>query len=84
MAIYEHRVNGYSGRVPDLPACLATGIDLREVRIGLRGAVNEYVAGLQGQVENLPDSVSWILNCPRPSQGHGIDHWVVEAVEIAT
>ncbi len=82
MAIYEHRIGGYSGFVPDLPGCLTVGESLEEARRGLRKAINEYFAGLQSRAEHLPKSATWVLNCPPPSEGHGIDHWVVEGVEI--
>jgi predicted RNase H-like HicB family nuclease len=82
LAVYEHRKDGYSGFVPDLPGCISSGKTLEMMQCGIRTAVDAFIAERTNHGEEMPPSVTRIVHFPRPREGHGIDHWVVEGVEV--
>lgn len=81
LAVYEHRKEGYSGFVPDLPGCIATGVALEEMQANMRETMNAHVSGLAERGEAIPEPTTHIVHFPHPSEGHGIDHWIVEGLE---
>jgi predicted RNase H-like HicB family nuclease len=82
LAVYEHRAGGYSGFAPDLQGCIATGEDLVAMQKSMREAVDAHVALLVERGEKIPEPTTTTIHFSHPSEGHGIDHWVVEPVEI--
>jgi hypothetical protein len=48
---------------------------------GIRCAVDAFISERCG--EAFPQPVTYIVHFPHPSEGHGIDYWVIENVEIA-
>jgi predicted RNase H-like HicB family nuclease len=45
--VIEKAEGNYSGYVPDLPGCVATGLTVKEVEQELRDAIRFHVAGLE-------------------------------------
>jgi predicted RNase H-like HicB family nuclease len=82
LAVYEHRKSGYSGFVPDFPGCMASGSSLLKMQESIRRAVNSFIAERKQRGEEMPQALTHIVHFPHPSEGHGIDHWVVESVEV--
>lgn len=78
LTVYEHRKEGYSGFVLGLPGCIATGEDLDAMQKNMRDTFAAHIAALNASGEEIPDAVTSIVHFPHPSEGHGIDHWVVE------
>jgi predicted RNase H-like HicB family nuclease len=48
----------YSGYVPDLPGCIATGATVKEVEQELREAICFHIAGLQDDGLPVPEPTS--------------------------
>lgn len=82
LAVYEHRADGYSGYVPDLPGCISTGATLDEMKQRMRETVDALFVALAERDEEAPQPTTTTVHFPHPSEGHGIDHWVVERVEV--
>jgi predicted RNase H-like HicB family nuclease len=80
--VFEHRLDGYSGFVPDLPGCISTAATLEAMRRNMREAIHAQVAILAKLGEAIPQPKTTTVHFPRPSEGHGIDHWVVERLEV--
>ena len=82
LVVYQHRADGYSGYAPDLQGCISTGEDLVAMQRSMRKAVDAHVALLVERGEKIPEPTTTTIHFPHPSEGHGIDHWVVESVKI--
>jgi predicted RNase H-like HicB family nuclease len=82
LVVYEHRTEGYSSYAPDLPGCISTGASLKEMQRSMRETINAHLVGLAEHEEKAPQPATTIVHFPHPSEGHGIDHWVVERVEV--
>jgi predicted RNase H-like HicB family nuclease len=50
--VIEKAENNYSGYVPDLPGCIATGHTVREVEAEIKSAIEFHIEGLLA--DNLP------------------------------
>jgi predicted RNase H-like HicB family nuclease len=82
LVVYEHRTEGYSGYAPDLPGCISSGTTLEEMRQSMRDTVGAHLIALSERKEIAPQPTTTIVHFPHPSEGHGIDHWVVEAIGV--
>jgi predicted RNase H-like HicB family nuclease len=61
--VIEKAGSGFSGYVPDLPGCVATGASLAVVRAALSKAIPFHLDGMRagGQDAVLPESVvEWV------------------------
>lgn len=58
--VIEKTSTGYSAFVPDLPGCIATGADVKEVETEMRGAIRFHIEGLKddGLPVPLPTSIA--------------------------
>lgn len=50
--VIEKAENNYSGYVPDLPGCIATGHTVQEVEAEIKSAIEFHIEGLLA--DNLP------------------------------
>lgn len=50
--VIEKAENNYSGYVPDLPGCIATGHTIQEVESEIKSAIEFHIEGLRA--DNLP------------------------------
>ena len=50
--VIEKAENNYSGYVPDLPGCIATGYTVQEVEAEIKSAIEFHIEGLLA--DNLP------------------------------
>ncbi len=83
LAVYEHRKDGYSGFAPDLLGCIAIGKTLKEIQRNMREAFEAHIAALKARSDEIPKTTMTIVHFPHPSEGHGIDHWVIEDLGIS-
>lgn len=54
---------GYSGYVPDLPGCMATGASVAKVRASLAEVILFHIGGLKAGSEAVPlseSAVDWV------------------------
>ena len=61
--VIEKAGSGYSGYVPDLPGCIATGRTTAKVKAALAEAIPFHIEGLRagGQPVTAPESpVDWV------------------------
>jgi predicted RNase H-like HicB family nuclease len=56
--VIEKAGANYSGYVPDLPGCVATGLTVRAVEEELREAIRFHVAGLKEDGLPVPEPTS--------------------------
>jgi len=68
------------GYVPDLPGCISSGPTLKEMQKGIRCAVDAFIS--ERREEAFPLPATHVVHFPHPSEGHEIDYWVIENVEI--
>ena len=54
--VYEQTPNNYGAYVPDLPGCISTGADWREIQDNIRDAIRFHIEGLQENGDPVPDS----------------------------
>ena len=61
--VIEKAAGNYSGYVPDLPGCVATGPDIATVEVELRQAIRFHIDGLRedGITVPLPTTVTEYL-----------------------
>lgn len=52
--VIEKAGQNYSGYVPDLPGCIATGATVAEVEASLREAISMHLAGLREDGVPIP------------------------------
>ena len=57
-AVIENAGSNYSGYVPDLPGCIATGATVAEVETELRKAIRFHIDGLIEDGLPVPPSVT--------------------------
>ena len=57
-AVIEKAAENYSGYVPDLPGCIATGPTVQAVEDELREAIRSHVAGLKEDGLPVPEPTS--------------------------
>ena len=53
--VIEKAAGNYSGYVPDLPGCIATGTTIAEVEEELRSAIRLHIDGLKEDGETVPE-----------------------------
>ena len=56
--VVEKAKSNYSGYVPDLPGCIATGATVRETERRLRGAIEVHLQGLREDGLPIPKPCS--------------------------
>ena len=56
--VIETAENNFSGYVPDLPGCIATGATVEEVESELREAIEFHLAGLREDGTPIPQASS--------------------------
>ena len=56
--VIEKAGNNFSGYVPDLPGCIATGATVEETEAELRGAIEFHLAGLREDGTPIPQPSS--------------------------
>ena len=56
--VIEKAENNFSGYVPDLPGCIATGATVKETEAVLREAIEFHVAGLREDGTPIPQASS--------------------------
>lgn len=56
--VIEKAESNYSGYVPDLPGCVATGHTIAEVSTEIRKAVEFHLQGLKEDGQPLPEPTS--------------------------
>jgi predicted RNase H-like HicB family nuclease len=56
--VIEKAAGNYSGYVPDLPGCVATGPTVKDVEQELREAIRFHVAGLKEDGLPVPEPTS--------------------------
>ena len=56
--VIEKAGDNYSGYVPDLPGCIATGATVEETESELREAIEFHVAGLREDGTPIPQASS--------------------------
>ena len=52
--VIEKAENNFSGYVPDLPGCVATGATVEETESALREAIEFHIAGLREDGMQIP------------------------------
>jgi predicted RNase H-like HicB family nuclease len=52
--VIEKAGAGYSGYVPDLPGCVATGASVAKVRASLKAVIPFHIGGLKAGSEAVP------------------------------
>jgi predicted RNase H-like HicB family nuclease len=82
LAVYEHRRDGYSGYVPDLPGCISIGAELEDMQRNMREAFDASISKLVERGDMIPSPTPSSVYFPHPDEGHGSDHWAIEALEI--
>ncbi len=60
LVVFEKTENNYSAYSPDLPGCVATGYDRKEVERNMRECINFHVEGLRNDGLPLPEPSSFI------------------------
>ena len=61
--VIEKAGAGYSGYVPDLPGCVATGASVAKVRASLKAAIPFHIEPLTAGGESVPlpeSAVDWV------------------------
>jgi len=53
--VIEKAVNNYSAYVPDLPGCVATGINLQEINQQIKEAIAFHLEGLREEGLSIPE-----------------------------
>ncbi len=53
--VIEKAAGNYSGYVPDLPGCVATGATVEAVNLELRDAIRFHIDGLKADGEPVPE-----------------------------
>ncbi|MES2733806.1 MAG: type II toxin-antitoxin system HicB family antitoxin [Bacteroidota bacterium] len=63
LVIFEKTSSGYSAYVPDLPGCIATGIDKEETEKNIYEAIQFHLEGLvlEGLAIPVPNSEAEVL-----------------------
>ena len=56
--VIEKAAGNYSGYVPDLPGCVATGPTVKDVEQELREAIRFHIAGLKEDGLEVPEPTS--------------------------
>ena len=52
--VFEKTDTGYSAHVPDLPGCIAAGVDLNETQQLIREAIEMHLEGIKEDGEAIP------------------------------
>jgi len=58
LTIIEKTATGYSAYTPDLPGCIATGANLKEIEQKMREAVQFHLEGMRLENLEIPSSFS--------------------------
>ena len=58
--VIEKAGSNYSGYVPDLPGCVATGVTLEEAEREIRDAIEFHLAGLREDGTPIPEPSSYV------------------------
>ena len=53
--VIDKTASGFSAHVPDLPGCIAAGIDLRETERLMREAIEFHLEGMRQHGEQIPE-----------------------------
>jgi predicted RNase H-like HicB family nuclease len=53
--VIENAVGNYSGYVPDLPGCVATGATVAEVEVELREVIRFHIEGMREDGHRIPE-----------------------------
>lgn len=56
--VIEKAEGNYSGYVPDLPGCVATGATIAEVETEIRAAIRFHIDGLKADGVAIPEPTS--------------------------
>jgi predicted RNase H-like HicB family nuclease len=56
--VIEKTATGYSAFAPDLPGCIATGADVKEVETEMRDAIRFHIDGLKEDGLPVPQPTS--------------------------
>ncbi len=56
--VIEQADGNYSGYVPDLPGCVATGATIAEVEAEIRAAIRFHIDGLKADGAAIPEPTS--------------------------
>ena len=59
LVIIEKAEDGYSAYSPDLPGCIATGKNRKEVEKNMYGAIEMHIQGLKEENQPIPKSNSF-------------------------
>jgi predicted RNase H-like HicB family nuclease len=58
--VYERIPRNYSAYIPDVPGCVATGVNREEVERRIREAIALHLEGLRREEEPVPEPSAWI------------------------
>ena len=53
--VYEQTPSNYGAYVPDLPGCISTGANWREIQANIREAMQFHIEGLQEYGDPVPE-----------------------------
>jgi predicted RNase H-like HicB family nuclease len=82
MAVYEKRETNWSAFSPDIPGSVSYGNSLDETRGNLRVVLQIRLAESAKIGDPISRSTTTTVHFPHPSEGHGIEYWIIERLKI--
>jgi predicted RNase H-like HicB family nuclease len=82
LVVYEAGENNYSGFAPDVAGCVATDLDLEDMRRNMREALEFHFEGMVLEGEPLPEPMTTVIDFAVERPEEGVSHCVVEWIEI--
>ena len=65
--VVERGPNNFSAYVPDLPGCITTGRNLKEISLNIREAIALHLEGMAEDGGSIPDPSTLALEIEIPS-----------------
>ena len=62
LIVIEKASNNYSAYVPDLPGCITTGKDLKEIHRNMQEAIALHLEGMARSNEPIPEPVETLTD----------------------
>jgi len=82
LVVYEKREKSWSALCPDAPTCRSLGETIDETRSSMSNALGAYVTESIEDCKPITRPTTTAVHFPHPSEGHGIEYWVIERLKI--
>ncbi len=80
--VYEKHEKSWSALCPDAPTCRSVGETIDETRTIMSSALRVYVTESIKGCKPITRPTTTTVHFPHPSEGHGIEYWIIERLKI--